>query len=100
MPFRDYLRLLRSNGRFVQVGVPEDALPPMYAFDIIVKGLSVTGSIIGSPEDIRYMLQLAADKGIKPWVEERSMKDANQVVLDMDAGKARYRYTLVNEAQA
>lgn len=43
------------------------------------------------------MLQLAADKNIKPWIETRPLKDANNAVLDMVAGKARYRYVLVNE---
>ncbi len=43
------------------------------------------------------MLRLAADKKIKAWVEERPMKEANQAILDMEQGKARYRYVLVNE---
>jgi alcohol dehydrogenase (NADP+) len=43
------------------------------------------------------MLQLAADKKIKPWIEERPLKDANQAILDLEEGKARYRYVLVNE---
>lgn len=42
------------------------------------------------------MLQLAADKKIKPWIQERSMEEANQAVLDMVDGKARYRYVLKN----
>jgi alcohol dehydrogenase (NADP+) len=57
----------------------------------------VGGSAIGSPEEIREMLQLAAERKIKPWVETRPMKDANQAVQDLEAGKARYRYVLVNE---
>lgn len=43
------------------------------------------------------MLQFAADRNIKPWVQLRPLKDANQAVVDMAAGKARYRYVLVNE---
>jgi alcohol dehydrogenase (NADP+) len=46
------------------------------------------------------MLQLAADQKIKPWVQERPLKDANKVVVDMEEGKARYRYVLVNEKHA
>jgi D-arabinose 1-dehydrogenase-like Zn-dependent alcohol dehydrogenase len=44
------------------------------------------------------MLQLAAEKNVKPRVEVRPMKDANQVIVDMEEGKARYRYVLANEA--
>lgn len=43
------------------------------------------------------MLQLAVDKNIKPWVETRPLKDANQAIVDLEAGKPRYRYVLVNE---
>lgn len=58
------------------------------------------GSGIGSPEEINEMLQLAADKKVKPWVQTRSLKDANKAVVDMADGKARYRYVLVNEKHA
>lgn len=43
------------------------------------------------------MLQLAADKKVKPWVQGRPLADANQAIIDMAAGKARYRYVLVNQ---
>jgi alcohol dehydrogenase (NADP+) len=42
------------------------------------------------------MLQLAVDKKVKPWIQKRSMKEANQAVIDMVDGKARYRYVLEN----
>lgn len=42
------------------------------------------------------MLKLAVDKKVKPWVEQRPMKEANQAIVDMKDGKARYRYVLVN----
>ena len=46
------------------------------------------------------MLDLSAKKGVKPWIQSRPLKDANQAVLDMVANKARYRYVLVNESHA
>jgi len=46
------------------------------------------------------MLQFSAKKNIKPWIEKRPLKDANKAIVDLTAGKARYRYTLVNEAHA
>jgi alcohol dehydrogenase (NADP+) len=62
-----------------------------------MSGVKIGGSGIGSPDEINEMLQLAVDKKVTPWVENRPMKDANQTVLDMAAGNARYRYVLVNE---
>ncbi|KAF2281275.1 cinnamyl alcohol dehydrogenase [Westerdykella ornata] len=100
MPLAGYLRLLRSKGQFIQVGAPEDKLPGIPAFALIAKGCKIGGSSIGSPREIAEMLEFAAEKGIRPWVEARSMKAANQAVVDMEEGKARYRYVLVNEERA
>ncbi|PGH14558.1 hypothetical protein AJ80_05878 [Polytolypa hystricis UAMH7299] len=96
MPLSKYLRLLKMNGQFVQVGAPEDPFPSFQVWPLIQKNIKMGGSSIGSPNEIRLMLQLAADKKILPWVEERPMEDVNQAVGDMHAGKARYRYVLVN----
>jgi alcohol dehydrogenase (NADP+) len=100
MPLREYMGLLDSRGRLIQVGAPEDKLPELWAFDFILKGRALEGSVIGSPQEIEEMLQLAVEKKVVPWVEERPMSDANQALLDLDAGLARYRYTLVNEKHA
>ena len=99
MPLESYLRLLRSNGRFIQVGAPEDKLPPIAAFSLIGKACTVAGSQIGSPAEIQDMLEFAAKKHVKPWVEVRRMKDVNKCVVDMEDGKARYRYVLENEEE-
>lgn len=43
------------------------------------------------------MLQLAVDHKVQPWIKKRKMDDVNEAVPDMVAGKARYRFVLVNE---
>ncbi|KAJ5150848.1 NADP-dependent alcohol dehydrogenase 7 [Penicillium canariense] len=97
MPIMGYCQLLRLRGTFVQLGIPEDGALEIPAFALIAKSIKLTGSPMGSPEEIREMLELAAAKKIKPWIEERPMKEANRAIQDMDAGKARFRYVLVNE---
>ena len=98
MPFTGYISLLKVGGDLIQVGAPDGGnLPPLNAFTIIGGQCKVGGSLIGSPGEIREMLDLAVEKGVKPWVQTRPMSDANQAVQDMIAGKARYRYVLVNE---
>lgn len=72
--------------------VPSFLLPP-YLTDVSYSG----GSAIGSPSLIQSMLNLAAKQKIEPWIIKRKMDDVNQVVVDMAASKARYRYVLVNE---
>lgn len=97
MPLGQYLSLLRPHGTFVQVGAPEDELPGFSAFTLMAKGAILTGSSIGSPAEIKEMLALVAEKKLKAWIQERPMKDANAAIVDMEEGKARYRYVLVNE---
>jgi len=97
MPLMEYLQLLRVKGTFIQVGAPEDKLPDMNAFAFIAKGVKFGGSMIGPPWQIEEMLNFAAEKGVKPWIQKYDMKDANQAIVDMDQGKARYRISLVNK---
>lgn len=97
MPIVQYSQLLRFRGTLVQLGAPEDGALEIPAFALIAKGIKLGGSLIGSPDEIREMLDLAVAKNVHPWIEERPMKEANQAIQDMNKGDARYRYVLVNE---
>lgn len=57
MPLMGYLELLRTNGQFIQVGAPEDVVPPFNMFALIAKGVKVGGSAIGSPAEVRNGVQ-------------------------------------------
>lgn len=92
----DYLGLLRTNGSFVQVGLPEDGTLNVNVRKLM-RRLKVESSLVGSPNEIREMFQLVVENNIQPWIEEIPMKDANKAIVDMEDGKARYRYVLVNE---
>ena len=81
MPLAQYLQLLRVDGQFTQVGAPEDQIPGFSAFALIAKGVKVGGSAIGSPEEIRKMLNLFAEKGVKTWNNNVPMKDANRAIV-------------------
>ncbi|KAI9825664.1 MAG: hypothetical protein M1832_001008 [Thelocarpon impressellum] len=100
MPLSRYFHLLRTHGQLIQVGAPDDKIPAFNVFSLVMKGLKLGGSSIGSPKEIEEMLDLAVKKNIRPWVQVRPMKDANQVIQDMEEGQARYRYVLVNEKHA
>ncbi|KAL2869687.1 NAD(P)-dependent alcohol dehydrogenase [Aspergillus lucknowensis] len=97
MPISDYVSLLKRDGTFVQVGNPEDGSLTIPAPVLIMNSAKLGGSLIGSPEVIREMLALAAEKNVQPWIEERPMTEANKAIVDMNDGIARYRYVLVNE---
>jgi len=89
--------MLKYKGALVQVGNPDDGSISIPQGLLIQQKLSFSGSSIGSAGEIRELLELAAAKGVKGWIHERPMKEANQALLDIEAGKPRYRYCLVNE---
>ncbi|PHH91729.1 hypothetical protein CDD83_10507 [Cordyceps sp. RAO-2017] len=95
MPMDDYLGLLSFEGTLVQVGLPEGPIS-MPVRPLIMGRRQLAGSLIGSPKEIRDMFALAAEKKVRPWVEKRPMSDANATIVDMEAGKPRFRYVLVN----
>jgi D-arabinose 1-dehydrogenase-like Zn-dependent alcohol dehydrogenase len=90
-----YVKILRIDGTLCQLGAPDSPVSiDLYPF--VMGQKRIVGSLIGSPQETREMLKLAADKEIKPWVEQRPMKEANQAMIDFAANKARYRYVLKN----
>lgn len=91
------MSLLKKGGSFVQTGLPDDGNFQLPGAAIVHGRTNFEGSVIGSPQDLRDMLEFVTEKQIKGLIQERPMKEANQAVIDLDAGKARYRYVLVNE---
>ncbi|KAB5588845.1 putative effector protein [Ceratobasidium theobromae] len=93
-PLGDYLKLLVVHGTFVNVGAPDTLLPQIAAFDIIVNGCNLSGSMIGSKKEALEMLELAAKAKIQPWIEILPMSKVKDAVDGVKEGKPRYRYVL------
>jgi alcohol dehydrogenase (NADP+) len=84
------------HGHWVSVGLPEEAGQEVKAQTLIGNGVLIGASHLGSRRETLEMLQLAADKGIKGWVEEipiskDGLKDA---VTRLRKNDVRYRFTL------
>ncbi|EKM59465.1 uncharacterized protein PHACADRAFT_170038 [Phanerochaete carnosa HHB-10118-sp] len=99
LPIKQFLSMLYVHGRFVTVGLPDkdEPLPTLHAFDLVPNGYYVGGSAIGSKKECMQMLKLAAEKGIKPWIEELPMKDAKKALEGMGSNEVRYRYVLTQD---
>ncbi|KAI4609825.1 uncharacterized protein J4E88_004477 [Alternaria novae-zelandiae] len=95
-PLDQYLNLLDVNGTFVQLGAPDDPLPSFSPMGLIFKNLKIAGSLIGTRQHIRDMLELAKKTNLKAWVQVRPMSEANDVIVDFEKGLPRYRYVLKN----
>ncbi|KZT36194.1 GroES-like protein [Sistotremastrum suecicum HHB10207 ss-3] len=97
MPIQEYLSMLWVHGSFITVGLPEDPLPSMMAFDLLNNGCKLGGSHIGSKVEALQMLDLAAKKNIKPWITELPMKEAGKAIEGVKNGSVRYRYVLTQD---
>ncbi|RPA97509.1 GroES-like protein [Choiromyces venosus 120613-1] len=97
LPIDSHLQLLRHHGTFVQVGAPEDSAPGFNMFPLILKRVKITGSFIGSPREIEEMLELAARKGVRSWVNPWPLEKVNDALQAFERGEPRYRIVLVNE---
>ncbi|VVT48993.1 uncharacterized protein SAPINGB_P002051 [Magnusiomyces paraingens] len=90
--------LLKARGKFTFITFPPLSerlnLRPV---DLLVRGISVQGSLLGSVEEIEYMLDFASKHNIKPWVETLEMNEENlsQAWQRMQKGDVHYRFTMI-----
>jgi uncharacterized zinc-type alcohol dehydrogenase-like protein len=103
----DWASLLMSvtkNGRVVLAAFPPlnlgvGGLPGASGplVDLVVHQLSITGSFLGSPTEVREMLAFAGEHEIAPRVEVMPMDRINEAIERLRSGRVRYRIVLVNE---
>jgi len=84
-------------GKFHNVGMPDEPLKDLKLQDFVDNGCYIGTSHIGNRPEMLAMLKLAADKGIKSWVEtiEISEEGCKQAVERVSKGDVHYRFTLV-----
>lgn len=92
----DYMSTMNIGGRFHNVGLPDAPLPEMKAQDFTGGQWYIGSSHLGNRPEMQEMLQLAADKGIKTWVEtiDISEKGCSEAVQRVKKNDIRYRFTL------
>lgn len=95
LPWGNFVDCLGANGRLCFVGVPGKPLS-LAAGQLLGGRKSVSGSPIGSPEEIRLMLEFAARHGIKPIIERFPMPKVNEALERLRSNQARFRIVLDN----
>lgn len=97
-----YLSLLDVHGRWVSVGLPEGAGQVISTMDFMANGCLIGASHLGSRKEMLAMLQLAADKGIKSWVEEIdiSEKGLHEAITRLHNNDVKYRFTMTGYDKA
>lgn len=97
-----YLSMMDVHGRWVSVGLPEEAGQEVKAQNLIANGVLIGASHLGSRREMLEMLQLAADKGIKSWVQEVKISEENlkEAMHKMKKNDVKYRFTLTGYEEA
>ena len=94
IPWERMLEILKKRGKIILVGFPDVTLN---STDLVAHELSLVGSFLGTPPQMREMLSFAGEHGITPMVELMTMAQVNQALEKVRENRARYRIVLVNE---
>jgi alcohol dehydrogenase, propanol-preferring len=78
---------LNPNGRMVLVGLPKDNTFELPVFETVLKGISVTGSLVGTRNDLKDVFQLHAQGRTKVVAESRRLDDVNACIDEVLAGE-------------
>lgn len=91
--FAQCLSLLRPGGTMSMVGLPPGAFA-LPIFDVVLKRLTVRGSIVGTRQDLAEALRFAAEGKVGAQVETRRLDEINAIFAELKAGRVRGRIVL------
>ncbi|MDY3126740.1 MAG: alcohol dehydrogenase AdhP [Corynebacterium sp.] len=91
--FGQAIGMSRRNGTVVFVGLPPGDFPAPI-FDIVLRGITVRGSLVGTRLDMEEALDFYARGLVKPTVHECKLEDINDVFEDMRNGKIDGRMSI------
>ncbi len=88
-----YLELLVRDGSLTQVGLPSEPIP-VSLFPIVVKRLSLTGSLIGGIKETQEMLDFCAKHNIVADIEIIPMQEINEAMVRLAKSDVKYRFVI------
>ena len=85
MAFGQALKLVRRKGTVSLVGLPPgDFATPI--FDVVLKRITLRGSIVGTRQDLAEALEFAAEGKVRAHIHKARLEDINRVFADLKAG--------------
>ncbi|KAK8049847.1 oxidoreductase [Apiospora phragmitis] len=93
-----YLALLDVHGKWISVGLPEEATLQISPQDFMENGCLIGASHLGSRREMLDMFKLAAEKKIDSWVESVPISAENlaKTIERLEKNDVRYRFTMVD----
>eukprot|EP00286_Rhodomonas_abbreviata_P017321 CAMPEP_0181332956 /NCGR_PEP_ID=MMETSP1101-20121128/25393_1 /TAXON_ID=46948 /ORGANISM="Rhodomonas abbreviata, Strain Caron Lab Isolate" /LENGTH=363 /DNA_ID=CAMNT_0023442681 /DNA_START=32 /DNA_END=1123 /DNA_ORIENTATION=+ len=89
----EYLNLLKHDGKFVVVGVPESARP-IQMNPLIFRRISIAGSLIGGVKETQEMLDFCGKKNIVCDIETISAAQIDEGYERTVKGDVKYRFVI------
>eukprot|EP01055_Gregarina_sp_Pseudo9_P001273 Gregarina_sp_Pseudo_9__1272@NODE_1845_length_1296_cov_1788_818616_g1711_i0_p1_GENE_NODE_1845_length_1296_cov_1788_818616_g1711_i0NODE_1845_length_1296_cov_1788_818616_g1711_i0_p1_ORF_typecomplete_len382_score101_53ADH_N/PF08240_12/1_6e30ADH_N/PF08240_12/7_6e03ADH_zinc_N/PF00107_26/3e21Glu_dehyd_C/PF16912_5/2_5e11AlaDh_PNT_C/PF01262_21/8_5e082Hacid_dh_C/PF02826_19/3_9e05ADH_zinc_N_2/PF13602_6/0_00011NAD_binding_2/PF03446_15/0_00019Shikimate_DH/PF01488_20/0_005NAD_binding_10/PF13460_6/0_063AdoHcya len=94
-PMMEFVELLDRDGVLVTVGAPPVAEEmPFTPGPLLHKRRTIQGSCIGGIKETQEMLDFAAAKGVKPWIEVIKGDYVNQAYERMEKSDVQFRFVI------
>ncbi|HCI78757.1 MAG TPA: alcohol dehydrogenase AdhP [Ktedonobacter sp.] len=91
--FQQGIGMLRRGGTCVLIGLPPGAFPTPI-FDVVLKRLTIRGSIVGTRKDLQEALQFAAEGKVKATIEVQPLEAINTIFGRLEHGQVEGRVVL------
>lgn len=91
--FNQALDLVRRKGTISLVGLPPGHFETPI-FDVVLKRVTIRGSIVGTRQDLAEALAFAGDGKVRAHIHKSSLEDINQVFADLGSGAVDGRVVL------
>lgn len=91
--FAQALQMVRRKGTVSLVGLPPGDFPTPI-FDVVLKRITIRGSIVGTREDLAEAIEFAAEGKVRAHIHQSPLGEINRVLSDLKAGKVDGRIVL------
>jgi len=91
--FTQAVAMVRSKGTVSLVGLPPGNFPTPI-FDVVLKRITLRGSIVGTRKDLAEALEFAAEGKVRSHIHKARLEDINRVFSDLKTGKVDGRMVL------
>jgi propanol-preferring alcohol dehydrogenase len=91
--YEQAIRMLRRGGTCVVIGISKEAMS-ISPFELVIKGLTVRGSLIGSRRDLWEAMELVSAGSVMPRIETRPLEEVNAALDSLRGRRVRGRAVL------
>ena len=91
--FRQSLDLVRRRGTISLVGLPPGEFPTPI-FDVVLKRITLRGSIVGTRKDLAEAIEFAAEGKVRAHITRQPLDAINRIFDDLEQGRVDGRVVL------